>query len=318
MQIKGAIITGATGFIGSRLARLLAKEGIKVIALGRKNRSEINPLRLPNIPNLEYFQVPMENIENLVDTLKNQDVRDFVFYHFAWGGSLGLSDLSIHNQYANLIYSVNAFRVAEKLGCSKFIHVGTMEEAFVKPYLNLDFHTDSHFNRHTVYALAKKATRDILKAESIQAKTDLIIATNSHVMGPNDSRDSFLFMVLKKILNGEDVEMTSGKQTFDSISVNDCAMAYKIIGEKGKRNSEYWIGTGNPRSLREYVECMAKVYPPKNPIKFGVIAHGDVILPKEVFDVDLLEKEVGFRCTQSFESALEEMYRWQKYGEIKE
>ncbi|HEC1783395.1 TPA: NAD(P)-dependent oxidoreductase [Campylobacter lari] len=318
--MKKVIISGATGFIGSRLTRLLLKSNVEVLALGKRDRKDVNPLRFPEDPRLTYLKLDMAEISNLPEHLKTigWDPTDSVFYHFAWGGKNGLSDLIVEDQYENVIWTINAFAVADKMKCSKFIHVGTMEEAFAAPYLELDYHKEKHYNRHVVYALAKKATRDYLKSISNQFNIDLIIVTKSHVIGPNDSRDSFLLVVVQKIINGEKIEMTSGEQTFDAISVTDCVKAFKVIGEKGSKNSEYWIGSGNPRKLKEYIEIIANLYPPKYAIEFGKIAYSDVKLDKEVFSPKLLSNELDFKCSQSFESAINELYNWLKFRVIYE
>lgn len=318
--MKKVIISGATGFIGSRLVRLLLKNNIEVLALGKRDRKDVNPLRFPEDSRLTYLKLDMAEISNLPQILKSigWDPTDSVFYHFAWGGKNGLSDLIVEDQYENVIWTINAFMVADKMKCSKFIHVGTMEEAFAAPYLELDYHKEKHYNRHVIYAQAKKATRDFLKALANTMQTELIIATKSHVIGPNDSRDSFLLVVLQKIINGEKIEMTSGEQRFDAIFVTDCVKAFKIIGEKGIKNREYWIGSGNPRRLREYIERIASLYPPKEPIEFGKLSYSDVMLEEEVFSPKLLNEELDFKCETSFETAIKSLYKWLKFRELEE
>lgn len=318
--MKKAIITGATGFIGSALTRLLLKEGIEVLALGRKKWEEVDPLRLQNHSNLVYIQLDMADISKLPAILneKNLDFKDASFFHFAWGGKSALSNLNVEEQYNNVSYSIEAILSAEKINCKKFIYVGTMEEAFVEHYLNLDYHKHIYYNRHVIYALAKKSARDFLKAISTEVKLDLIIATNSHVIGSNDSKDSFLLVVLQKIINDEKIEMTSGEQIFDTISIKDCVRAFKRIGEQGKKNAEYWIGSGKPKKLKEYVEIMAKIYPPKYPIEFGKVAYNDVKLDKEVFSTQVLENDLGFHCEDTYEKSLQELYLWLKHNKMNE
>ncbi|WP_144600515.1 NAD-dependent epimerase/dehydratase family protein [Campylobacter coli] len=318
--MKKAIITGATGFIGSALVRSLLRDGVEVLALGRKKREEVDPLRLQEHDRLTYIQIDMTDISNLPNILneKKIDFKNASFFHFAWGGKQGLSDLNIKEQYNNISYSIEAFLSAEKIGCKKFIHVGTMEEAFVTPYLELDYHKEKHYNRHVIYALAKKSARDFLKSLSNQVNVELIFATKSHVIGANDTRDSFLLVTLQRILNGEKIEMTSGEQTFDTIALKDCIRAFKLIGAMGKKNSEYWIGSGDPKTLKEYVQIMAARYPPKFPVEFGKISYSDVKLPKEVFSIKLLKEDFNFRCEQSYEESLEDLYQWLKYKTIKE
>lgn len=318
--MKKAIITGATGFIGSALTRLLLKEGVEVIALGRKKREEVDPLRLQDHPKLTYIQLDMAEISRLPRILEDRNLhfKDASFFHFAWGSRNVLSDLNVEEQYNNVSYSIEAFVASDVIGCKKFIHVGTMEEAFVEPYLSLDYHKCSHYNRHVVYALAKKATRDFLKAISTEINTDLIIVTKSHVIGSNDSRDSFLLVTLQKILNDEKIEMTSGEQTFDTISIRDCVKAFKLIGESGRKNAEYWIGSGKPRALKEYIEIMATIYPPKYPVEFGKIPYSDVKLDREIFSPKALEEDLGFKCQVNYKEAIEELYQWLKYKIVKE
>lgn len=139
--MKTAIITGASGFLGSFLAKLLLKKGCRVIALGRRDYDSLIPKRLPEHINLNYINLPMKDIALLPEILKSRqiDVEECVFYNFAWSGEKGLSDFNVEYQEQNVINSLVAFRVAEQLHCLKFIQVGTMEEAFAEAYLSLDY-----------------------------------------------------------------------------------------------------------------------------------------------------------------------------------
>jgi len=318
--MKQAIVTGATGFIGSRLVRMLLGCGTEVIALGRKNWTEIDPKRLKVHKKLTYLKIDMKEISSL-HSIQEQGIKvheSAVFYHFAWWGESGLSDLNVKAQLENIDWTIEAFKVAAQIGCRKFIHVGTMEEAFVDKYLKLDHLKNNEYNRHVVYSVAKKYAREMLKAISANYNLELILATNSHVMGPNDDKDSFLQKTLQKLMNQERLEFTSGEQIFDVISVKDCARAYKLIGEKGVVNTEYWIGSGKPCQLREYVEIMAKLYPSNQNLEFGKVNYNDVMLERKLFSTEALENDTGFRCIQSYQDAVHELYFWLSEGVLNE
>jgi nucleoside-diphosphate-sugar epimerase len=311
--MKTAIVTGATGFIGSVLVRELIKNEVNVLALGRKKWNDVDSKRLVESSFLTYLQVDMSEISNLntlINEIKWNFRDDCVFFNFAWGGADRLSDLDIEAQMMNVTWSANALKVASDLKCSKFIHVGTMEEAFTSKYLDLDYHTNSEYNRHVIYSVAKLASRNVLKMMSYKLGIDLIIATNSHVMGPNDDKDSFLQVTLEKLVKGNDLIFSSGEQIFDVISVKDCARAYYHIAKFGKPFAEYWIGSGNPRRLREYVEIMYKLYPSTKPMQFGMMPYNDISLTLEDFNIQSLIDDTGFNHLQSYEDTVHELYNW--------
>ncbi len=316
--MKQAIITGATGFIGARLVKELLHNQIKVIAIGRKKWEDIPPERQNEHRNLLYIQLDMKNIQNLPAQLNEKGVivDDCVFYNFAWGGVHKLSDLDVYTQVRNIAWSVKALQSAEEIGCKKFIHVGSMEEAFAKEYLSLDYHTNIEYNRHVIYALAKIYSKEMLKAVAAEYNIDLIFTSNSHVLGPVDDKDSLLQVTLGNLIAGNKLEFTSGEQIFDVVSVKDCAKAYRLIGEKGVKNRKYWIGSGSPRQLKEYIERMAALYPSDQPLEFGKISYNDVRLKKEAFSIKKLQKDTGFVPGQTYEDAVHDLYRWIKYGDV--
>ncbi|WP_413677342.1 NAD-dependent epimerase/dehydratase family protein [Prochlorococcus sp. MIT 0916] len=309
--MKTAIITGASGFIGSALANYLLNKNYFVIAMGRCRFSEIKLSRLSKNKNLIYIDLNMEKISSLPFLIrKYPSINTFgaTFYHLAWGGENQLSDFNIKSQLKNVYWAENALIAANELGCEKFIFVGTMEEVFAKQYLNLNYKNDLYYNRHLIYALAKTAARNMLKLKAKKYTTSVIFATNSHVMGPKDDRDSFLQGTLKKLVHNQELMLNSGELYFDVISSYDCARAYHLIGEKGKPFKEYWVGSGEPKLLKEYVEIMAQLYPSKYTLEFGKIAFNDISLKKSDFSINELTRDTGFKPIMSFEKTVHELY----------
>lgn len=314
--MKSAIITGATGFIGATLVKLLIGSDIKVLALGRKSREEVDTKRLQSNDMLTYCQVNMDEIEMLPQKVKELgwSGEDCVFYNLAWGGKSKLSDLEIEHQINNIAWSANALMAAKKIGCNRFVHVGTMEEAFTSKYLELDFHKNTEYNRHVVYSVAKMGSRNLLKVMAKEEGIDLMVGTNSHVMGPNDDKDSFLQVTLQKLIDGDELIFSTGEQIFDVISSYDCARAYQLIGEKGKPHGEYWIGSGEARPLKEYVKIMASLYPSGQELQFGKFEYNDISLTLEDFSIQTLKEDTGFTPSMSYEKTVHQLYDWLTEG----
>lgn len=308
--MKSAIVTGATGFIGSYLVEYLSDHGIQVVALGRKHLCEVSVTRQKKLSGSRYIQLDMSSISLLPELLLANEIvlkKDCVFMHLAWGGKNKLSDLNIKEQLDNVHYACEALKASKTLGCIKFMNIGTMEEAFTSKYLSLDHNKNTEYNRHVIYSVAKIAAKNTLKVLAGQLSIDFIHVLHSHVMGPDDEKDSFLQVTLKKLLLGEDLIFSSGEQTFDVISVVDCCRGYSLIANAGKAGCEYWVGSGSPRPLREYVEIMSELVPSTKQLQFGRMPYNDIKLNPDDFSIKLLSEHTGYMPAMTYREIVVEL-----------
>lgn len=305
------IVTGATGFIGSHFIRYLTDRGIHVLALGRKDFNQLSIQRQCRMKGADYLNIDMRDISTLPDAIQACNMQlseNPVFINLAWGGVDRLSDLDIEAQLNNVNWSVNAIEAAAKINCKRFVHIGTMEEAFTYKYLELNHRVRSEYNRHVIYSVAKIAAKNSLKAKASLLGVDYIHVLHSHVMGPDDDKDSFLQVTLKKLVAGEELTFSSGEQLFDVISLEDCCNGYYLISEKGFPGEEYWVGSGNPRQLREYVERMYALYPSKQKMNFGKLPYNDIKLEATDFSIELLAKHTGYAPSYPYEDIVIQLY----------
>lgn len=305
------IVTGATGFIGAKFVELLTDLGVEVLALGRKNLNQLPTNKQIKLSKASYLNLDMKKINLLPEKLKeiNWEVdNNCVFFNLAWGGKDKLSDLNIKYQLMNVSWCINALNIANNLGCKTFIQVGTMEEAFTKKYLDLNYKSNSQFNRHVIYSVAKLAARNSLELISSSLDINLIYVLHSHVMGPYDDKDSFLQVTLEKLIKGEELIFSSGKQYFDVISDIDCALGYYLICKKGIPNSEYWVGSGDPQPLRNYIERMYKLYPSNQKLQFDKLSYNDIVLSPKDFSIKNLVRDTDFKPTMSYEETVKQLY----------
>lgn len=311
--MKKAIVAGGSGFIGSGFVEFLVNHGIEVLATGRKPLEDVEEVRRNRLKGSSYISLNLENVDDLLSYVAQTDWvpgDDCVFINLAWGGVSRLSDTDVSAQLANVHQSVKAVEVANKLGCAKFLQIGTMEEAFTDAYLNLNHRKDSQYNRHVIYSVAKSMAK---RAVTLKAQTlglHLVYVLHSHVMGPGDDKDSFLQVTLEKLIRGEDLVFSSGEQFFDVISLEDCARGYFLICQTGKPGETYWVGSGKPRPLRDYVEKMYALFPSKKIMQFGSLGYDDVKLSPETFSIDKLVSDTGFEPQMSFEDTVRDLHRY--------
>ncbi len=305
-------MTGATGFIGAWFVQYLCQRGADVIAIGRRSLTSLSDRQKIKLNGATYIELEMNQIAKLGAIVSEGNVplrKDAIFFNLAWGGFDRLSDLNIEAQIKNVAWSVAALETAKQIGCKRFVQVGTMEEAFTYRYLGLDYKLSTKYNRHVIYSAAKIAAKRAIqiRAHEIGLETNYVL--HSHVMGPDDDKDSFLQITLQKFINGDDLIFSSGEQFFDVISVDDCCLGYYLICEKGKAGAEYWVGSGDPRPLKEYVERMYKLYPSTKPLEFGKLPYNDIVLTQDSFSISKLSEDTGYKPLMSYEEAVKTLYQ---------
>ena len=83
-------------------------------------------------------------------------------------------------------------------------------------------------------------------------------------MGPDDDKDSFLQTTLINLIKKKDLILSTGEQYFDVVALEDCIYGYYLICIKGRPDQTYWVGSGDPRRLKDYVKRMCKIFSSKN------------------------------------------------------
>ena len=116
------IITGATGFIGSNLARAFLARGDEVYALVRPDSPRLGAL--PRDPKLFAVACDLAHVREAVPRIGRGDA----FFHMAWGGVNREEIDSPEVQKKNVEESLECVRVAHAMGCRLFMDAGSRVE----------------------------------------------------------------------------------------------------------------------------------------------------------------------------------------------
>jgi nucleoside-diphosphate-sugar epimerase len=299
--MKKAIITGANGLVGMAVAEYFTSLGIEVLCLGRKTLS-LNEIKNRFGVGSSYLMLEMKNIDLLADRVRSISWlpgAECVFFNFAWCGSQRLTDGSFGEQLSNAIHAAAAVRAAKKLGCIKFVNVGTLEETFVEQSIEQNS-KNSYQSTQLNYALAKLASRNMSKMVAYLEKIDYIHTRLSIPLAIDLSQGSYVAATLKKIIEGNTYERPTNKQLFDIIFTKDVAIAFHLIGISGKNKADYFIGTSRLITLRQHFEIFERLMSNNCP------DDEDIPMPASAvsFDTNELYRDTGFVATTRFQDMI--------------
>ena len=107
-------------------------------------------------------------------------------------------------------------------------------------------------------------------------------------------------------------------QNYDFIHISDTANAFYLIGEKGIDGSNYIVGSGIVKPLREYLQQISDIANRLNnsqiSLGFGKIKSNVIFLPAESFSIDNLCKDTGYKPCISFEQGIADTAKWIYYN----
>ena len=302
--MKKAIVTGATGAIGSALVRELISHDIKVLVLCRKDSGRID--RIPEHPLVEKCFCDLRELDQLENTTgENYDV----FYHFAWRGTIGPERNDMYLQNENVKNSLDAVRLAQRFGCHTFIGAGSQAEyGRVEGLLRAD--TPTH--PETGYGIAKlcsgQMTRELAHSLGMKHIWTRILS----VYGPYDGERTMVMSVMNSLCNHVAPKCTKGEQKWDYLYSKDAARAFRMLGENGADGKVYVLGSGNVMPLSRYIQAICTCAAPDIQAEFGAVPYA----PRQVMylgaDISELQEDTGFVPEYSFEKGIQETIQWYK------
>lgn len=294
--MKRAVITGATGAIGTALIKELIKQNIEVLVLCREGSERNENIPVSNLVVKKYCDLEqLCSVEN--DTGKEYDV----FYHFAWAGTTGNARNDMLLQNLNVKYALDAVNAAKRFGCKMFIGAGSQAEygrveGVLKP--------DTPTNPETGYGIAKLCAGQMTRQLALQVGLKHIWVRVLSVYGPNDTPNSMVMSTINKLKQNLVPEFTKGEQMWDYLYSGDAARAFYLLGEKGKDGKTYVLGNGKAQPLKEYIKTIQSVVNPDCEIKLGVIPYADKQVMHLEADISDLKKDVGFEPNMDFEEGI--------------
>ncbi len=302
--MRKAIVTGANGFIGTALCRELSIHGISVIAVVRNEEENIS--NIENLNGLKIVYSDLSDFKNLHEIISDRDAD--VLYHLAWVGSAGPLRGNPEVQFNNIKYTCDTVESCSKMNCKRFVFASSIMEYEIEAVMA----TDATPGINTLYSSAKVSADYMARTIAGSLGVDYIRAVISNIYGPGELSPRLVNTSIRKLLNGEHCAFSAGEQTYDFIYIDDAAKTFVAIGEKGIANRTYYIGSQNPRSLKEFLCELRDQVDPSIEIGLGEIPFDGVSLTYNEFNVYAVKEDTGFVPAVSFAEGIKNTIKWIK------
>lgn len=302
--MKKAVITGATGAIGTALVNKLIEENVQVLVLARKEG------RVGKIPAHPLVKIAYCSLDEMAEFTPDKHDYD-VFFHLAWAGPYGEERNDMFLQADNIKHELDAVKLADRFGCKAFIGAGSQAENGLLPK-GVKVSPNSPENPINGYGIAKLAAGRLSRILCNQLGIRHNWCRVLSVYGPGDGVHTMVMSTIIKFLKGEDCDFTEGEQQWDFCYSSDVASAFYCVAERGRPDAIYTIGSGKTRSLKDYITKIRDAVSPKAKCNFGAIDY----FPNQVMylcaDITDLQVDTDFEPKVDFETGIKNTIEWCK------
>lgn len=302
--IRTAVVTGPTGAIGTALVERLIQEKVQVFAIVRRDSRRI--AQIPEHPLVRNIYLDLEHLEAAAEEIP---AGCDVFYHFAWAGTFGESRNDVYLQNRNVAYTLDAVRLAARLGCRRFVGAGSQAEygrteGCLKP--------DTPAFPENGYGIAKLCAGQMSRLLCAREGIEHIWVRILSVYGPCDGEKTMVSSAIESILKKERPSFTRGEQEWDYLYSRDAARAFYLLGEKGVSGKTYCLGSGTKYPLAHYIRRIRDAVDPDAEIGLGDLPYPEKQVMHLWADISELRKDTGFVPDYTFEKGIAETAAWFK------
>jgi nucleoside-diphosphate-sugar epimerase len=301
---RAVFVTGATGFLGTHLARALVSAGARVHAL---RRSASATTRLP-CEGITWHEGDLTDAESLRAALRSSE-PEVVFNLAAYGTTYDQKD-DERAYRVNVEGSWNLWRALEGMEC-RLVHAGTCGEYGVARGQV----TEDHVCRPTwFYPATKNAAVVMLSTLAGQSKREVVSLRPFGPYGAADYSNRVVPSVILSLIKGEEVRVTAGEQLRDYAHVGDHVNAFLLAATRplARAGAIYNVGSGEVVTLRHLIESIARAVGAGaiDLVRFGALPYRDTEVWEMCCDITAARTELGYSPRVALDEGIAETVEW--------
>ena len=295
-------LTGASGFIGSHVARVLLDAGCDVTALVRPST---DLWRLKDVADrISFVTADLSETAAIGEHLDR--LKPDACIHCAWYAEPG-KYLNSNENIRSLTGSLGLLEELIRVGCRQIVLVGTCFEYRMHggPLSETD-----PADPETIYAAAKLSFNMIAQHRAKPAGVRVAWARLFYQFGPYEDERRVVPAVIKTLLRGETFLASAGEQVRDYLHVQDVARALWALVDRQVEGIVN-IASGNAVTMRRLMETIGALMDRAELIRFGSVPYR-TWEPMEVYGNNRrLTQEAHWKpCYAHLSEGLQETIQW--------
>ena len=304
MAPASALVTGASGFVGSNLVARLLADGCRVTALVRSSsvlpgewRDRVTIILCDDFSESNLRQVCRDPFERAP--------FETVFHLAAYGVLPGNRDSEAMLRI-NVALPAALARLCSEWG-ARLIMAGSSAE-YRRPRTNDPIVESAPLEPGKLYGSSKAAGGLMASAIASESGTGFRLLRLFKAYGAGEAPHRLLPALVKDLRRGERVALSAGTQVMDFVYIDDIieALIRTDAHCRAKGGAAAWnVATGRGHSVREFAESVARaMHADVSLLGFGAIAMRKDDEPWLVGAPDLLRAELGWQPSTELDAGV--------------